>query len=67
MHGDGGQRERGVHGHRLAHCRNAPLGAGYTLIEVATPVSYRVIERGLMACAAKPQVVRSRPGKRRGK
>jgi hypothetical protein len=38
VHGDGGQRGRGMHGHRLAHCRNPrDAGVGYVLVEVSEP------------------------------
>jgi hypothetical protein len=68
-HGAAGRPKRGLqfHGHRLAHCADAPIGAGYWLVEPATPppITCRVVKHGVMACAAKPQVVRSRPSKRR--
>jgi hypothetical protein len=41
-HGDGGQRERGWHGHRVAHCRKQPAGmsAGYIIVETSPLISY---------------------------
>jgi hypothetical protein len=39
VHGAAAQHH---HGHRIAHCRKPPFhGAGYALIEVSTPVTYK--------------------------
>jgi len=53
LHGDGGKRERGDHGHRLAHCvdpcNQRAAAVGYILVEVAEQQSFPV--------AASPRVV----------
>jgi hypothetical protein len=36
VHGDGGRRERGWHGHRVAHCRERQA-IGYHLVECSEP------------------------------
>jgi hypothetical protein len=41
VHGDGGNRRRGNHGHRLSHCRRPPTpDAGYLLVEVSEPITW---------------------------
>jgi hypothetical protein len=42
VHGDAGRRERGEHGHRLAHCRERTAGnPGYVLVETAAPRAFQ--------------------------
>jgi hypothetical protein len=42
MHGDAGNRGRGMRGHRLSHCLDPARRNDYLLVECAEPIVYQL-------------------------